>query len=447
MKSGDYSVTSNASDLKPGEFGGDAAPIPQKKVPRKAVVGTVLGNWLEFFDFIVYSIFAVTIGKEFFPSDDPNIQILLSLATFGVGFLARPLGSVMIGAYADRAGRRAALTVTISCMAVGTAIMALTPSYAQIGIAAPVLLVGARLLQGFSAGGEMGAATTFLIESAPHGKRGLMGSWQLASQGLAIATGALIGFVLTISLPPEAMQSWGWRVPFIFGMLIAPVGMYIRRHMDETAEVVEHNSMGAVLGTLFRNHTKLMIICMLTVSGGTITTYVLNSYMVTYAIQTLQMPMATAVLAALIAGIVTFFGSLLGGALSDRFSRRALVIWPRLLLLLLIYPALAYVVGHKTLPVLLAVVGILSTLQAVSAAPGLVLLPECFPRNVRAAALSITYAVATTIFGSTAAVFSSWLVTTTGDPLSLAWFLIVANIVGLLAVLPLKPPKSHEALD
>ncbi|MDK3020480.1 MFS transporter [Pseudodonghicola flavimaris] len=440
-------MNSNASVSEPDDFTTQAAPAIQKKVPRKAVVGTVVGNWLEFFDFVVYSIFAVTIGKEFFPADDPNIQILLSLATFGVGFLARPLGSVMIGAYADRAGRKAALTMTISFMAVGTAVMALTPSYAQIGLAAPVLLVGARLLQGFSAGGEMGAATSFLIESAPHGKRGLMGSWQLASQGLAIATGAAIGAVLTVSLSPEAMQSWGWRVPFVLGMLIAPVGMYIRRHMDETIEVGEHVSMGGVLASLFRGHGKLMIFSMLTVSGATITTYVLNTYMVTYAIQSLQMPMATAVLAALIAGVVTFFGSLLGGALSDRFGRRALVIWPRLLLLALIYPALAYVVEQKTLTALLLVVGTLSTLQAISAAPGLVLLPECFPRKVRAAALSISYAAATTVFGSTAAVFSSWLVTATGNPLSLAWFLIIANLVGLIALLPMKPPRAHEALD
>ena len=196
----------------------------------------VLGNALEFFDFTVYAFFAVYIGKAFFPAFSAASQIVASVAVFGVGFVARPIGGVVIGAYADRAGRKAALSLTIAMMAAGTAILAFTPSYAAIGMAAPVLVVIGRLLQGFSAGGEMGPATTYMLEMAASNRRGFYTSWQLATQGVASLFGGLVGYVVSSTLSASALAAWGWRVPFVVGLLIAPIGIYIRRQLHETLD-------------------------------------------------------------------------------------------------------------------------------------------------------------------------------------------------------------------
>lgn len=417
-------------------------------VPKRAIFATVLGNWLEFFDFTVYALFAVTIGKQFFPVESASGQLLLSLATFGVGFIMRPLGGIVIGAYADRVGRKAALTLTIGLMALGTAILGLTPSYAEIGLAAPALIVLARLLQGFSAGGELGAATTYLLELAPQGRRGLYGSWQYASQGLATLAASLMGFGLAEALTPEAMDSWGWRVPFLFGLLIGPVGLYIRRHMDETAHPGgTHDSAGAVLRTLVSQHAGLIVIGVLTIMGGTISSYIIGKYMTTYALHTLHMPAGIAMLASVVSGCVVAFGSVLGGWLSDRFGRRPLMVLPRLMFVLAVYPAFLLITGDRTPQTLLLMVGLLSLFQAMSGAVGILALPECFPRAVRSSGLAITYALGVTIFGGSAQVVVTWLLDVTGNPMALAWYLVATNLVTTVALLLLRPPPAQARLD
>jgi len=197
-------------------------------------MAATLGNGLEFFDFTIYSFFAVLIGKLFFPADTELGALMMSLATFGVGFVVRPLGSIVIGRYADRVGRKQALVLTVLIMALGTGMIGLAPTYASIGLAAPVIIVLGRLLQGFSAGGEVGAATTLLMESGSASRRGSLVSWQVASQGGASLAGALIALLLTRTLSPEALLAWGWRLPFVFGLLIGPLGFYLRRHIDDT---------------------------------------------------------------------------------------------------------------------------------------------------------------------------------------------------------------------
>lgn len=417
-------------------------------VPKRAIFATVLGNWLEFFDFTVYALFAVTIGKQFFPVESASGQLLLSLATFGVGFIMRPLGGIVIGAYADRVGRKAALTLTIGLMALGTAILGLTPSYAEIGLAAPALIVLARLLQGFSAGGELGAATTYLLELAPQGRRGLYGSWQYASQGLATLAASLMGFGLAEALTPEAMDSWGWRVPFLFGLLIGPVGLYIRRHMDETAHPGgTHDSAGAVLRTLVSQHAGLIVIGVLTIMGGTISSYIIGKYMTTYALHTLHMPAGIAMLASVVSGCVVAFGSVLGGWLSDRFGRRPLMVLPRLMFVLAVYPAFLLITGDRTPQTLLLMVGLLSLFQTMSGAVGILALPECFPRAVRSSGLAITYALGVTIFGGSAQVVVTWLLDVTGNPMALAWYLVATNLVTTVALLLLRPPPAQARLD
>ena len=203
-------------------------------VNYKVIVGASLGNGLEIFDFTVYSFFAAIIGKLYFPSDSAYGSLLMSVAVFGVGFIMRPLGSMVLGAYADRVGRKAAMLMTIVLMGIGTALIAFAPTYAQIGVLAPVLIVVGRLIQGFAAGGEVGSATTLLLESAGANQRGFFVSWQAISQGVSALLGASCGLALTYFLPEEALYAWGWRVPFIIGLLIIPVGVYIRKHLEET---------------------------------------------------------------------------------------------------------------------------------------------------------------------------------------------------------------------
>ncbi|MDH2328184.1 MFS transporter [Cereibacter sp. SYSU M97828] len=426
----------------------DIAPPGHAPVSRKALVAAVTGNFLEFFDFTVYALFAVMIGRVFFPVESASGQLMLTLATFGVGFLTRPLGGLVIGAYADRNGRKAALTLTMLMMALGTGILGLTPSYDQIGLLAPALVVLARLLQGFSAGGEMGAATTYLVEAAPAGRRGLFGSWQYASQGLATFVACIMGFGLAYTLPEDAMNSWGWRVPFIFGMLIGPLGFYIRRHMHETtAEHERHESSGAVLRTLFRDHWGLIVLGVLTIMGGTIANYIVGKYMTTYAMHTLGLPAQTAMLIGAISGAVVFGAALLGGWMSDRFGRRALMILPRVIFVLLTVPGFYAITTTASANVIFAMIAVLALFQAMSGAVGIIALPECFPRAVRTSGLSITYALGVTIFGGTAQLVVTWLLDVTGDPMALAWYLVATNIITVIALCRLRPPAAKGALN
>src|SRR5579859_1587330 len=211
-----------------------SAPL-SKAMVRRIVFSSSVGNALEWFDFLVYGYFATIIAKEFFPMQDEWLSTLLAIATFGISFLMRPLGAIVLGVYGDRKGRKAALTLAIALMMVGTFTMAVMPPYASIGLAAPVLILLARLVQGFAVGGEFGSATAFMVEHSAS-RRGYYASWQFASQGLAAITAAAFGSLLTAWMPPEQLNSWGWRLPFVFGLLVGPVGYYIRSHLDETPE-------------------------------------------------------------------------------------------------------------------------------------------------------------------------------------------------------------------
>ncbi len=428
----------------PESYQSAVIPLAASIVSRRGVAAAILGNWLEFYDFTVYGLFAVTIGKQFFPVESESGRLLLALATFGVGFVMRPLGGVLLGAYADRRGRKAALTLTIAIMALGTAMIGLTPSYAQIGIAAPLLIVLARLLQGLSAGGEMGAATTYLVELAPRGKRGFFGSWQYATQGLASMTAALLGFGLASALSPESMDAWGWRIPFLFGLLIGPVGLYIRRQMNETADPRPTSGTRSVLRTLFTNHGRLVVVGILTMFGSSVTAYVTGSYFTTYAIHTLRMATDTAMLASVVGGLVILVGCPIGGWLSDRVGRRPVMIIPRVLFILSVFPAFLVITGLQSSAPFLLMVAVLSLFQAMSAGVVLVAIPESLPRGVRTSGLSIAYSVGVAIFGGTSQFVATWLLDSTGDPMALAWYLAGANLVSLIALFGLVAAAAHR---
>jgi MFS family permease len=422
-----------------------AKPAPPPAKPKLAavdVVAVILGNALEFYDFTVYGAFAVMIGRAFFPVETPGGSLLLSVATFGVGFVTRPLGGIVIGAYADRRGRKAAMTLTIWLMALGSGMVAILPGYATIGWAAPALLVLARLIQGFSAGGEMGPATTYLVEAAPPARRAFYGAWQLASQNAGSLLSGLFGFLLAAALPQDAVDGWAWRLPFLIGIVIAPVGLHIRNRLSETLDAeTAHATAGAVLKDLFQRHARPLALSFLLIPGGTVTQYFLG-YTTTYAIATLHMPTITAMLSGLVVGLSGAVFAVLGGLLGDRTSAKAVALWPRVLLTLVIYPAMLLVVRERTPAALLGVMGGLMALQAMSGAMGIVLIPRSLPAAVRTAGLSIAYALAVTLFGGTAQVVFTWVIQTTGNPLSPLWWVIAVNIVTILATWALRDAEE-----
>ncbi len=414
---------------------------------RQTIVATTIGNGLEIFDFTVYGFLALVIGKLFFPTFSGYGQLLLTVATFGVGFIMRPLGGIVIGAYADRAGRKKAMTLTIFLMALGCAVIAFTPTYASIGVAAPVLIVLARLIQGFSAGGEVGASTTLLVEHATPRNRGYMASWQFASQGLGVMLGAVVVGTLTFTLSPQSMESWGWRVPFFIGMLIAPVGMYIRRHLHESLEIVPDASAKrreSSLRIVCTQHGGTVLAAILTMVGGTTAAYVITFYMPTYAVRELGLAPSVALFGAAITGLILFVVSPLVGALSDRVGRKPLILWSRVLLVLLIYPGFLWLNASPTPAVLFAVLGVLSLGLVGQTAPSITMLPEMFPKAVRASGMSLVYSVGVALFGGFAPFISTWLLNATGSKLAPAWYLVAMTAVSLLGLIWL---RDHTGRD
>jgi MFS family permease len=411
---------------------------PPPALSRKAVVAVVIGNWLEFYDFLAFTFFAVMIGRAFFPGSEFG-RLLSALATFGVGFFTRPLGAAVIGTYADKAGRRAAMTLTLMLMAVGSALMGLTPTYDQIGIAAPIILVVARLIQGFSCGGEVGPASAYLLESAPPEKRAAMAGWQGYSQILALLFGSLAGVVVTASLSEAQLYAWGWRLPFILGIFIAPVGLYIRRQLPETIQPGEtHGSARAILTELVRHHSRSLLFGVLVISGGTVSNYVFT-FMSTYAITTLHLSPAVATTLSLMGYVAQLFGGVVG-VWADRFGRKALLTGSRLVLAVIIYPAFVVLTSPgSSVASLFVVYMAISAVFAMGIVPVYAFLLEGFPKAVRSSGLSILYAIGTTVFGGTTQFVVAWLLERTGNSMVPAWYMLVMTIVAIIGVLGLMP--------
>ncbi|WP_321912268.1 MULTISPECIES: MFS transporter [unclassified Paraburkholderia] len=400
----------------------------------RTIIATSAGNALEMFDFTVFSYFAALIAKAFFPVDSGAGSMLLALATFGVGFVMRPLGGVLIGGYADRKGRKAALTLTIALMMAGTALIALTPTYAQIGVAAPIAVVAGRLLQGLSAGGEIGTATAFLMESGPLSRRGFMVSFQMMSQGVAALLGALSGALLSAVLPPDALEAWGWRLPFLFGLLVGPVGLYIRRHLDET-HTPEPKTQSAVR-ELLAGYKSRLLLGVLMIVGPTSMLYIMVFYMPGYAVRALHLPVATSFLAGCASGLTMTLAALLAGlCIIDRLPRRKpLVFVTTLLSLLCVYPSFRVLLSSPSIPVLIAIVTVVMGLATLGTSSFFLLIMEAFPQRVRATALAVIYSVGVTVFGGFAQFNVTWLLQHTGDAMSPAWYLLAAGTVSLVAI-------------
>ena len=403
---------------------------------KRAVVAAVIGNWLEFFDFTVFAFFAVTIGKLYFPSDNPTTSLLLALSTFAGGFITRPLGGLVLSTYADRRGRKAALTVTIMLMAFSTLAIAITPTYGQIGIAAPIILLIARMTQGFSQGGEFGAATSTLIERGSSLNRGFRASWQLASQGAATVLGAGVAALLTNLLPADVMDSWGWRIPFLIGVLIAPVGLYLRNNLPD-----EHHqtSERSVLVELFAEHKRNLALITLMVVGGTVSVYVLSFYLSTYAIHNLGLPQKNALWISVTSGATLLIFAPIWGAWSDRLGRRRLpMIIGKLMLIALVYPSFWLFNAYPTLFVILPLTALLGVFFAMGSSPQYSLMCESFPRRIRATAISIAYTFGVTVFGGSSQAVVTWLTQVSGNNLAPAWYMSACLCVSVFALIKLK---------
>jgi MFS transporter, MHS family, citrate/tricarballylate:H+ symporter len=396
----------------------------------KQIAGVVAGNALEFYDFLTFSFFAVDIGAAFFPSHDRTISLLASLATFGVGFLTRPLGAFVLGRLGDRIGRRPAMLICFGLMGLAIAGLALTPSYASIGFAAPILVVAFRLLQGFALGGEVGPSTAYLAEAASPGRRGLMISLQYLGQGVAILAAGLIGAILSAELSGPVFHAIGWRIALGVGVIIVPFGLMLRRGLTETLHVADPTTP-AESG---RPTARVLILALLLLASGTTITYVLN-YLTTYATATLHMAASLAFTATVIRGLGTIIGSPLGGWLADRYGRRTIMLAPGFLLFLLIMPSFIWLSQARTGTALFTITAVMSLLGGISSSAVIVAITEQLPKPSRSTSLAIVYALSISVFGGSAQFNVAWLTAYTHSLLAPAWYLLIGTAAGLVAML------------
>jgi MFS transporter, MHS family, proline/betaine transporter len=399
----------------------------------RAVAAASIGNALEWFDFVIYGFFATTMAKLFFPAENYTVSLLYALIVFGVTFFMRPLGAIVLGSFADRHGRRAALTLTIALMMLGTAVIAVVPTYSSIGIAAPVLVVAARLLQGFSAGGEFGSATAFLAEQNPE-RRGFFSSWQFASQGLTTILATGFGATLAGVLTTEQLEAWGWRIPFLFGLLIGPVAYYIRRHTDETTEFRSARTSGSPLREAVAGNKKRLLIAFGTVILCTVAMYTVL-FMPTYAIRQLGLPASGSFVASLLTGAIQVVLIPIVGHISDRHGRLPIAFASAIAILLAIYPMFAWLQAVPTLPTLLTVQAIIGVMLAGYMGGLAALMSELFPTRLRTTGLSVSYSFGVAIFGGFAPFINAWLIEMTGNKTAPSFYLMLAALISIAALI------------
>jgi MFS transporter, MHS family, citrate/tricarballylate:H+ symporter len=402
----------------------------------RAAFGATIGNMLEFYDFITYSFFAIQIGHSFFPAQSEYGSLMLSLATFGAGFITRPIGGIVLGIYSDRVGRRPAMLLSFALMGGAILVLALTPSYSTIGVAAPIIAILARMVQGFALGGEVGPTTAYLMEIAPPERRALVVAWQPTSQEIAATTGALVGVILSRVMTPEGLDSYGWRIALLIGAVCLPFGLWMRRTMPET---IPQDGGDATAGeasnhfVLARRHARLIALAVMILAGGTISTYV-TQYMTTYAQNTLHVASTLAFTVSLVSNGLQIIGALLGGWLADRYGRKPVMIWPQLITLILTYPAFLWIVQSPGELSLLFGFGILSLIGSLPYTAFYATFTEALPQNIRGGVFATIYAVAIASFGGTAQLVVTWLLHVSGNPLAPSWYLLLAAAVGLIAM-------------
>jgi len=411
---------------------GEATDGAPQAITRTHIAGAVLGIALEVYDFTTYSYFAVSIAHAFFPARNALVGLMLSLGTFGAGFLSRPLGAWLIGRHADRVGRRPAMVQSFLLMGAGILVLALTPPYAKIGLAAPLLVLTARLAQGLALGGEVGATTAFLIEAAPPGKRGFYCALQYGGQGLAAVLAGLVGVTLSAVLSRPDLDAYGWRIAMLLGAAILPIGLIIRRSMPETLP-----QRGAVAGAakpppLTPQTRRVLILGLLIISSGAVSNQIFH-YMTTYATTVLHLGAGVGLAVPAVTGFCIMTFGVISGAVSDRIGRRVVMIYPAALALLATYPVFLHLFHHPSAVTLLGGIGLLAFLGACSAGASITAIMEAIPPHIRSTSFSLIYASALAIFAGSAQFVVTWLIYVTGDALAPAWYALAAGAVGLVA--------------
>lgn len=406
-------------------------PAPRASIPAKHIAAVVVGNALEFYDFLNYSFFAVYIGRAFFPSTSPTASLLASLGTFGVGFVTRPIGGIVIGRMGDRIGRKPAMVLSFSLMGFAIIGLALTPSHQHIGVAAPILVILFRMVQGFALGGEVGPTTAFLLESAPPERRGFYTAFQFWTQDISILAAGVVGFTLSSLLNDQQLQDFGWRISFLLGAAIVPFGLWMRRGLPETLHKAESSVREPVIA---RKYLWIAFLGLVLFAAGTIGNYVAE-YMTTYAIATLHMHANVAFGATIVIGASGLLLELPSGALSDRFGRKPMMLLFGSLLLLSIFPAYHLINRYQTPAALFCATGVMYSLLVMCNGPTIIWLTESLPPSIRSSSLSVIYALSIALFGGTAQYAVTWLIRATGNPMVPAKYWAVAASVGLVAML------------
>lgn len=400
-----------------------------------AILRVMSGNFLEQFDFFLFGFYATYIAHTFFPASSEFASLMMTFAVFGAGFLMRPIGAIVLGAYIDKVGRRKGLIVTLTIMATGTFLIVLIPSYQTIGLWAPLLVLIGRLLQGFSAGAELGGVSVYLAEIATPGRKGFYTSWQSGSQQVAIMVAAAMGFALNAVLEQSAISDWGWRIPFLFGCLIVPFIFVLRRKLEETQEFTarrHHLAMRQVFATLLANW-QVVIAGMMMVAMTTTAFYLITVYAPTFGKKVLMLSASDSLLVTLLVAISNFFWLPVGGALSDRFGRRPVLIAMTLLALATAWPALTMLANAPSFLMMLSVLLWLSFIYGMYNGAMIPALTEIMPAEVRVAGFSLAYSLATAVFGGFTPVISTALIEYTGDKASPGYWMSFAAVCGLLA--------------
>ncbi len=406
---------------------------PQDTQGKRAVAAAVIGNVLEWYDFAVYGFLATVIAVNFFPKGDDAAALLATFAIFGIGFLARPLGGIVIGWMGDAYGRKAALILTIMLMAAGTVLIGLTPTYAQIGILAPIIVVIGRLMQGFSAGGEWGGSTAYIVEWAPEDRRGYYGAFQQMSVVAGLLLGSGVAALFSTVLTPAQLESWGWRIPFLLGGLLGPVGMYMRRTIDETPAYraaqadpyapVDPTSPIALAARAF-GFTVLW----------TTSFYILLSYMPTFLQRHVGLSRAESLWSNTIGLFLLMVMIPVAGLWSDKLGRKPLLLASCIGLLVLSYPLFALMLAGLGLPMVILAQLLIGVLIALFSGPGPAAIAEIFPTRTRSLWMSTGYALAVTIFGGFAPFIATWLIETTGSPIAPVYYVMFAALISSVVI-------------